>query len=185
MCNYKFETKSYLLGPYLDGLDIKPEHKQRIREVLASVKTCRMNVTPYNGNTDLTWQVGWPESSKMVLTFIEDLVYTTAFDGRYKDAKKSGLEVIDFLAYASCQERLDEIKAAITAERPAPSAPCTAAGSLNPGSGQPLGENGAAATAVVTGILNSDDAAEGTGFDSLSSEEKDFYDKVGALSQAP
>ncbi len=67
VCNYKLETKTYLLGPFLDGLDIRPEHKSKIREVMASVSACRTNVTPYAGNIDLTWQVGWPESSKLSL----------------------------------------------------------------------------------------------------------------------
>ena len=172
MCNYKFDTKAHLLGPYLDGLDIKPEHKQKIREVLTSVKACRTHVTPYSGNIDLTWQVGWPESSKLVLAFIEDCVYTNVFDGRYKDAKKSGLEVVDFLNYASLQDRLAEITAAIAAERPTP--PGDAAGS-NPGNVASPGGNGAVATDVVGG----NGAAEyQTGFNSLSTVEQDTFDKI-------
>jgi hypothetical protein len=176
VCNYKFDAKTYLLGPYLDGLDIKPDHKQKIREVLASVKACRMNVTPYSGNIDLTWQVGWPESSKLVLTFIEDVVYTTSFDARYKDAKRSGLEVVDFLNYTSCQERLDEIKAAIAAEKPTTPSMNAAAGS-NPGNGPPPGENGAVAP-VVGGNAAAESNTDKTGFNSLSIVQQDFFDKI-------
>ena len=133
MCNYKKAAHIYLTGQFLDGLDIKPDHKNKIREVTKSVEMCRKHVTPYSGALDLTWQVGWPESSKLTLTFIEDVVYTTFFDGRYKDAKKSGLEILDFFAYPSLQERIDEIKAAIASEKPAPAvtmapSPSTTAG---------------------------------------------------------
>ena len=54
VCNYKLETKTHLLGPLLDGLDIVPEHKSKIREVMASIIACRRNVTPHTGNTELT-----------------------------------------------------------------------------------------------------------------------------------
>ena len=113
--NLEFYARNYLLGAFLDGLDIPPDHKSQIRSVLATVSTVRNKLTPYSGPTPFTtWQLTWKPSSTLTLQFLEEGLYTGTFDGRYKDARKSSLEIADFMNYQSVADKVLEIKDAIT-----------------------------------------------------------------------
>lgn len=79
------------------------------------MSTVRNKLTPYSGPTpDTTWQLTWKPSSTLTLQFLEDALYTGTFDGRYKDARKSSLEIADFMNYQSVADKVLEIKDAIT-----------------------------------------------------------------------
>jgi hypothetical protein len=166
VCNYKLDAHAYLLGLWLDGLDIAPDCKAKIREVMKTISSCRSNVSPYGDEPmDLTFQVNWKDSSKLTLQFIEDCLYTNVFDARYRDAKKSGLEVVDFLNYPSVSERITDIHTAIAAEKPPPVAKPSEAAA-------PSNADGSAA------VTNADTTDDNSAFGILSQTEQDFFDKL-------
>ena len=118
--NKKMEARVHLLGQWLDALNISASAKNKIREVNGSFEAVRKNLTAYPDEPpcDLSFQCHWKPSECLVCAFIEDVCYTTVFDGRYKDICKISGEIADFLEYQSVAERINEIKDAINKERP-------------------------------------------------------------------
>ena len=123
--NYKQDVRTHLLGDWLDSLNISPASKATMRASLSSFKTVRSGLTPYgSGKVDLSWQAAWQQSAILTIAFLEDMIYTPTFDGRYRDAAKSHAEVVDVLQYSSIAERIKEIRDAIAAETtPDPTGP--------------------------------------------------------------
>ena len=174
--NFKFALKAFLLGEYLDGLNIPASVKSQLRKVFDSFESVRKHVTNYDGCEfpDLSWQVGWASSCLLTSSFIEDMVYTTTFDGRIKDGIKTHAELRDLMEYASIQERLTEIKDAIKAENPE-----TAGGTIVPpvvsvnGDTQEAGSAAGNTGGTGTGVAAT--AKPTTGFDSLSDEDQSYW----------
>ena len=101
----------------LDSLNLNPQCKSKIRDCLSSFETVRKDLTPHNsGKVDLSWQATWPQSAMLTATFLEDMIYTTTFDGRYRDALKTHVEIADMLDYVSVSDRIREIREALAAE---------------------------------------------------------------------
>ena len=176
VCTMKSDVRTFVTGEWLDGLDILPEAKQKCRLVFAGIDTVRTLFTPYPecGSVDTTFMAGWPQSSSMTFTLIEDLCFSNVFDNRYKDARKSFLEVSDFMAYPSVQERIQEIQDQIKSEKP---------------NDQPTpAETPAAPSTVVTSTLTpatepsastiKPDEVPTTGFDSLSECDQALWMKT-------
>ena len=150
VCCFKQDLRCYLLNKWLDVLDICPEVKHKARCIFTSFERVRSDLTPYDeGKVDLTWQAGWAESSKLTFEFLEEVIYSNVFDGRIKDAKRTGLTVEDFMDYPMVTAKVKAITDAIAAEKivteavPAPANPSesgdtgtvttlSAAGKLNP-----------------------------------------------------
>ena len=114
----KMEARAYLLGEWLGDLNIPSMRKPVIRCKLGSFDATRQGLTPYDDSwtPDLRWQVGWPLSATMTVTFIEDMIYTIVFDGRYRDCVKTGSQIVDMMHYQSVHDRVQEIKDAISQE---------------------------------------------------------------------
>ena len=191
VCTLKLDARTYLLGPWLDGLDINPTTKSKAREIFASVENVRQWLSPYGDvAADTTWQANWFPSSTLTFQLIEDLVYSDTFDSRYKDAKKSSLELTDFMsAYPTVTARFAAITQAIAAEKaasedalaklkgasstvggnpvatPSGTTPLTMAASAQTGMSVP-GAEGTAAGAISH-----------TGFDSLSEDDQRIWIK--------
>ena len=66
--------------------------------------------------------VGWPPSSVAACTFLDELIYTVSYDGRYRDAVKSRAKVADILEYESVKREIDEVTATLAQERSAAAA---------------------------------------------------------------
>ena len=176
VCCFKQELRCLLLGKWLDVLDICPEVKVKARCIFTSFERVRSDLTPYDeGAVDLTWQAGWAESSKLTFELLEEVIYTNVFDGRIRDAKKSGLTVEDFMDYPSVSAKFKAITDAIAAERNVTEAPVP--GPANPSeSGDTASGAASKPTApVVSVIITADSAA--TGFESLSEEDKRLWTK--------
>lgn len=120
VCTMKSDVRSFVTGEWLDGLDIFVEAKQKCRSVFANIETVRTLFSPYPecAIVDTTFMAGWPQSASMTFQLVEDLCFSNVFDQRYKDARKSFLEVADFMAYPSVQERIQEIREQIKSEKP-------------------------------------------------------------------
>ena len=176
MLNLKVDARTYLLGDWLDGVNINPQCKSKIRECLSSFEAVRRDLTPHNwGKVDLSWQATWPQSAVLTATFLEDMIYTTTFDGRYRDVLKSHVEITDMLDYASVSERIREIREALAAETQ-PDVVHTAGGQtpIAAADGNELGQAATGATAESACNVNN----TGTGFDSLSQADQASWLKV-------
>ena len=174
--NLKFDARTFLLGAWLDGINLNPQCKAKIRDALSSFEAVRRDLTPYNdGKVDLSWQATWPQSAVLTATFLEDMIYTSTFDGRYRDAMKAVSEIKDMLDYPSVSERISEIREALAAE----TQPAVAhiAGGQTPiaaadGNGQAATGGGQAATAEPASNVTT------TGFDSLTPADRAMWLKV-------
>ena len=176
VCTLKSDVKTFLTGEWLDGLDILPDAKQKCRSVFASVDTVRSEFSPYPGTVvDTTYMAGWPQSCTMTFQFVDDLCFSGQFDGRYKDARKSCLEVADFMSYPSVQERIAEITEQIKSEKLAESGSADPTTSTTPTTAAtPL-----AATAVTppsTTVAETHEPAEG--FGSLDDASQEMWLKA-------
>jgi hypothetical protein len=110
LCSYTLEIKDYMLSTFLDTHSFEPEAKQGIRDVLMDHSTYRKNLSPFTETPlDLSWQVGWPSSGKLMLEFIEELVYLNELDGPKKMALKGRRSPEELLAYGDVQQRLEVI----------------------------------------------------------------------------
>ena len=119
--NLKLDAKNYLLGEHLDGLNIDPSAKAKLRDVFATFTSVRAYVTGYEDEdtkVDISYQANWANSVILVMNFIEDMIYGSMFDARYRDAIKSHLELKDFMEYPTVADRTKEIKDAIASENP-------------------------------------------------------------------
>ena len=174
--NFKYDARDYLTGAWLDALDVDPAVKSKVRELLKSVAKVRACVTPYNDvPADTTWQASWKSSGKLTFQLIEDLIYTNIFDGRYRDARRSSLEIVDFMAtYPMVTDRVKEITDAIAAEKAEsagtqPPPPVNTGGDASgAGGSQPPTTTPTNATAAPAGSHPTVLTPPTTGFDSLS-----------------
>ena len=179
VCTFKCDVRNLVTGTWLDGLDILPEAKEKCRSVFACVDSVRRLFSPYPDTdiVDTTFMAGWPQSAPMTFQFIEDLCFSNTFDNRYKDARKSYLEIDDFMAYPSVQERIQEIQDQIKAEKPSSENQAqTPAATPAPPS---IGTTPSLTTtppSASTGNMTGEVAA--TGFDSLSECDQDVWAKV-------
>ena len=85
----------------------------QITKVFSSFENARKYQTAYPGDPepDLSWQLGLGQSAARAATMIEDLVYGSVYDRRFKDAVASKkTEVADVLDYPSIQAGLQAIK---------------------------------------------------------------------------
>ena len=105
--NYKLEIKNHLLGDFLDALNIDPSAKSKLREVFDTFNTVRTHVTTYDDDigfsgsvsVDLTYQAQWKNSALLTAGLIEDMVFNTTFDPRYRDGIKTHAELSDIMEY--------------------------------------------------------------------------------------
>ena len=146
--------------------------------MLANFESVRRDLTPYEQNVtpDMTFQLGWPSSAVLLMTLIEELVYTASFDGRYRDAIKSRSEVVDVLQYPSIADRIKDVRDAIAQESvPIPERNATSAGTAGsaPAPTATEGtESGKVAASATTEKPNA------SGFDSLCEEDQTFWLKA-------
>ena len=172
----KMDARTYLLGEWLDALNIKPECKAKVRSVLASFETTRHDLSPYDDTQftpDLSWQVGWPTSATLTVAFIEDMIYSNMFDGRFRDCIKTGSQTVDLLDYQSINERVKEIQDEISkeiADAPAAGSSGTLPSAVTtPPTLQGTGD----ATACPSGQVSGTAVQEG--FDCLEADDQTFW----------
>ncbi len=103
---------------------------------------------------------------------MEDVSYSNKFDLRFKDAKRTGLEFTDFLAYQSVEERITEIKEAIATEKgiPLPNLSIPSAGAGGTQSANGVQNEGVPLPEDVTNVPHE-------GFDNLDKDAQDEWSK--------
>ena len=173
--NFKSMVKESLLTEWLHSIGLPVHVKDKLRSVFADFSSARSNFNGYPGTEiDTTWQMGWPQSGTLAAELIDELVYNVIFDGRYRDAIKSKLTVTDFLDYPSIKSRFDDILKVLREE----SVPLTAAAATDAAVvGVTSSTNGGGQSASATTTTTTATAAENTGFDSMSPEDKDKWEK--------
>ena len=128
---------------------------------------------------DASWQCTLTPSAMEFCEFIENLVYNTTYDCRYRDAIKSKLEVEDFLAYPSIKPEMDKIADLIRTElQPEPAPQPGQSGDTGNGSSPPNGEHtGDGGAGSSEAPAQSSHAASATGWDSLSAGDQAHWDR--------
>ena len=166
--NLKFAVRDELLQTWLPGIGLPIEHVKKMQQVFADFPDMRASVTGYpdQPTVDTTWMVGWPPSSVAACTFLEELIYTVSYDGRYRDAVKSKAKVPDILEYESVKREMDEITTTLAQER---SAAAVARGET-PSDGTP------ATPAPSTGTTT--ESPESKGFHSMDLQDQEYWEKV-------
>ena len=177
----KKAAKEFLLGSWLDGLDVEPLHKEKARSVFASFQSARTQYLNYEGDpvADTTYQANWKESSVLIFSLIDDLVYNNTFDERYKNAAKNYYEFSDVVEYPSVKERMDEINDKIVLEREAaaPTAASAAATEAVPQTTY-FGESAGSEAASAAGAPPlPPKPSEVKGFEQLSEDDRQHWTK--------
>ena len=165
--NLKHAMRDELLQTWLPGIGLPCEHVNKMQEVFADFPNVRTSVTGYpdQPTVDTTWMVGWPPSSVAACTLMEELIYTTTYDGRYRDAIKCKGKIADILDYESVKREIDEVSTTLAEERSAAAAargetPSTANGTHVPAP---------SATA---------ETPETKGFHTMEEQDQDHWEKV-------
>ena len=117
------EMKTWLLGPFLDGRNIVPECKSKLREVFASRDSYTQLLRPLTveeaDNIDVSWQATWPKSGLLTLELLEtscfsvDATDDAAIRLGIKHAK-SGQELLQ--EYSPFKDTIQEIDACLKEE---------------------------------------------------------------------
>ena len=83
----KLKVREHLLHKWLPRLDTTSNVRETITDVFKSFESVRSRFSAYPDMSipDLTWPTGWPEHATQLAQFIDDMVYSSTFDGRYKD----------------------------------------------------------------------------------------------------
>ena len=73
----RMQLRSYLLGAWLDGLDVPASIKSKCREVFASHATYRTSFNPLVSDVvlDTTWLFSLPKYGRDLLEFLEHILY--------------------------------------------------------------------------------------------------------------
>ena len=107
---------AWFFDTYLHTITSMPhDTNTRIKDLFKDIKSVRDNVTAYETAgmptkvIDTTYQAAWPASTQMIADLGEELVFTAAFDGRYRDALKGHLGIEDIIEYPSIKSRFEDI----------------------------------------------------------------------------
>ena len=114
----KFAVKNHLLQEWLTGSNFPGIAKEKLKEAFQSFVAVREKFSPLKDGqqADTAWMVGGKESLSLAAEFLDEVVYSSEFDGRYRDALKSKHEYSDFLDYPSVKKRVEAIEAALRKE---------------------------------------------------------------------
>ena len=84
----KFKVRDHLLSKWLQELPTTEDVRSAVRRVFSSFEQVRSCWAPYDEKTpvDLTWCTGWPQHGQLLIQLLDDLLFGSTFDGRYKDS---------------------------------------------------------------------------------------------------
>ncbi len=109
--NLKLALKDEILEQWICKLPgTKMQIIAKIQDVFQGFDAVRQFVTPYPGGmADTSWQVELPDHVLSVIEMIEDMVYSTTWDPRFRDAARSKDKIADFLQYESVRARMEDV----------------------------------------------------------------------------
>ena len=163
--NLKIAMRDECIQTWLPSLGLKTEYVNKLQEVFADFGSVRAMMTAYPGESvDTTWMVNWPESAVKIAELLEDFVYSTNWDPRYRDAIRSKHKIAEFMEYESVQAKFVEIQDQLRTER------ATAETTAN--------QAASASSGGTTAAGNTPGAADvQTGFDALPIPEQEHWTK--------
>lgn len=170
--NLKLALKDEILEQWICKLPgTKMQIIAKIQDVFQGFDAVRQFVTPYPGGmADTSWQVELPDHVLSVIEMIEDMVYSTTWDPRFRDAARSKDKIADFLQYESVRARMEDVwQQAVAAAKQA----ADASSAADPAAAD---STDAALTAGGGEDLPSDKKPT-SGFKSLSEPDQGHWDK--------
>ena len=84
----KRKVLNHMLAKWLLTVDTTDQVRASIKDVFKSFQSVRTRYACYPtsaASADLSWQTGWPQHASSMTQLIDDMVYTSAFDSRYKE----------------------------------------------------------------------------------------------------
>ncbi|CAL1174054.1 unnamed protein product [Cladocopium goreaui] len=107
----KRKTLLHLLNTWLNDLKLEKKWKDNIKSYCGSYEMLRKHISPYpDTQADTAWLLGCPPSVSEICEFLDQLVFGSHYDARYKDAIKSKHEVEDFLNYTTLKTTMETIE---------------------------------------------------------------------------
>lgn len=112
----KLDMRKYALSTLLDRMEAPSDVKQNMAKVLKSHLAYRRHLNPLSadkggGEVDLSWRRGWKRSSITFQTFIEDIVYSDAYDSTLRTAARASKTPADVMEYESFKTKWQEVQA--------------------------------------------------------------------------
>ena len=72
----QLEMRDYLLGAWLDGLNVPAYMKAKCREIFDNRATYRCDYMPVDGTAETSWLFKWPQFGRQLVNFLESIVYS-------------------------------------------------------------------------------------------------------------
>ena len=117
---FQQKLHSHLLNQWLDSLNIRPEVKAKIREVMASVLSYRMLYNSIERPVDTTFLCSWSPVEKDILALIEKSIFMSSShdDAAYKQAIRQGNQPEEVLAWKPWCDEIASIKTRLVISNP-------------------------------------------------------------------
>ena len=104
---YKQEVLEYMTGPLVMKHGFLPvEDVDKLKKILVNHESYR---TGFRESTDKSWWGKFPASLKSLFSLVEELIYSSNFDGTLKTAVKWKKGAEDLMEYERVKERLNEV----------------------------------------------------------------------------
>lgn len=71
----QLDMRDYLLGAWLDGLNVPAHMKAKCREIFDSRSSYRCHYMPATGVAATTWLFKWPPFGRLLINFLESILY--------------------------------------------------------------------------------------------------------------
>jgi hypothetical protein len=96
-------NRDHLLGKWLDNIALPSYVKEKARLIFADHASYRREYNPVNGTVDTTWLFAWPTAAKMLLQFLEGMIYiaTPQTDNLFRMAVKNSNSVDEILSWSN------------------------------------------------------------------------------------
>ena len=126
---FKYEVKEYLLNIQLEKFGFNGDFKAASRAAFNDHSTYCAKVCPHpdsQSEADLSWQAGFKPSLLLMVSFLEEVIYDTVYDGTMKTALKARKVVEEWLKYQKPHEAFEAISDAWNSEKKAAEDKCKA-----------------------------------------------------------
>ncbi|CAE6969779.1 unnamed protein product [Symbiodinium sp. CCMP2592] len=118
---YKMKLRLHLLGPWLDSNVEAAQHRDILKQTFHEPGEFRKKFGyPRESEVDLSWKAGWPASADLLIPLLQDIIYTSKYDGDLKVAVRNQTEVVDVVnGSGTIGEELKKVSEQFTKEKKA------------------------------------------------------------------
>eukprot|EP00959_Pyramimonas_sp_CCMP1952_P246174 5145608-Pyramimonas_sp.AAC.1 len=129
LCSCALLQKEFKEGVFrfIDKHHFKSEFNAKIREYLSSHSKCRQTLTnrPGDAVNDIAFLSAWPQSSAMILTLAESIIYGDSYKSSMRNCIQARKSVLEFVEYPSVKTELDKCLQQLEAEATTPACDIT------------------------------------------------------------